>query len=217
MITLTADQIIQIGKDNLAKNVCDLGMNELYGLPECKGNSWNKEFLRWLILDAYDKCLGKKATTTINIPFITINGIESAPTFPMSYNRAVDFATIPFPPFSVVYLEIETGIFPPVNPPPPPPQIPLQEIVDKINDPIIGGGFSADIIASDGFSITLKFSAPVGALYNKSTFAFDWYSAPGSLNELWSGSRQNVLAGGADPICPLNQQTIDCYYSVLNS
>lgn len=200
MINLTADDIVAIGKANLARNVCDLATNELFGLPECNGKSWSKEFLRFLVLDAYDSCPGKKAKGTIIIPPLIGGGTVNS--LPFSY-----YALLINGPYDQVNFHEGTYPFPVAFA-----SYSLQHVVDRINDPTYGKGYIAEVTGPYSFDI---FAPDVGAIYNGASNAFVYLSA--WPPPIFSLSIPLTFSGGVDPVSKFDQKTTDCYYSVLNT
>jgi len=138
MINLTPDEIIAIGKANLAKNVCDLAFNEIFGLSQCK-NSWSKELLRFLVLDAYDKCPGRQAMCEISINYDP---------FDISYELEIIDTT------SNIVFNINNVTNPATT---------LTEIVAIVNDMLIGIGFIMDEFEPLKFRI---YAPTTGKKYN---------------------------------------------------
>lgn len=204
MINLTADDIVAIGKANLARNVYDLATNELFGLPECNGKSWSKEFLRFLVLEAYDSCPSKSAYADPIFPDTT--GVCVGDTLPFSRYQVVVQTPVGVSP-TVTYVSFFEGTIPPVVG-----VFTLQHVVDMINDPTYGKGFTAVLTGPN----TMRVFAPPGSLYNACQLLILWYS---SLPYPVCNDAEIFLFNdnGQDAVSNPDQQTIDCYYSVLNT
>lgn len=208
MIKLTTEELIELGETKLAENVCSIAYNELHGLPKCASdNTWNKEIMRWMVLNSLDNCLGQRARAEIVFPLLTEEP-EDDPvnTFPMSY-FLIDISGLnPSDPIELYYL---TGVAPPpiVN------EFTIQDVADAINNPQVGGGYEA--IVTDVRTIVIY--SPIGAKYNDMYYDMLWTGSDDGTGHTLQGNIQVRFSGGKDAPCPPNQKTIDCFYSVLNS